>query len=394
MSPDEVDRLECKGDHDPGNPQHRLQLVKEIVAMANALGGVIRIGETADGARPGIEAAAAIALDPARVCDLVDSFIAGEHIELTQSTSSANTAGFSVIEIEVPRHPRPPLVFTKSGNFQSSSGRQEFEFRRGDIYIRKGTKAEPVARADVLRWVDEAVEAERERWRSRVAFIAKLPADAELSFVAGSSGPQGEPAAVLARAVPIWKRDQSKLLSAQELATLLVARDSLTPDGDGQELIFQSALRRRATLWHWLVDFSPTAERIRQSLLLAVEGSDRDKSDAGGAIIDVAALMLDRDAYKQVVAALGSSSYAHFKEAAAEGRDRGAVLTRLRDLRERAISGEVIADLSDSELRSRTRDLAAELMRSGRHTSQSRQLNRFGLESIARSPLGRRIAEN
>ena len=58
----------------------------------------------------------------------------------------------------------------------------------------------------------------------------------------------------------------------------------------------------------------------------------------------------------------------------------------------RGMSGEAIPDLIDSELRSRTRDLAAELMRSGRHTSQSRQLNRLGIEAIARSPLGRRIA--
>ncbi len=52
MAQDEVDRLERKSDHDPADPKHRLpcelKLVKEIVAMANASGGVIRVGERAE----------------------------------------------------------------------------------------------------------------------------------------------------------------------------------------------------------------------------------------------------------------------------------------------------------------------------------------------------------
>lgn len=392
MAQDEVERLERKSDHDPADPKHRLQLVKEIVAMANASGGVIRVGERVEGVRPGISEVVASHLDPARLCDVVDSFIAGEHLELTQSTLPADSVERVVVELVVPRHPRPPLVFTKDGTYRGASGRQETIFRRGDIYVRKGTKAEPAGRVDVLRWIDEAVEAERDRWRSRVTLVAQLPPDAELSFTRGLDVDQDEPAAILSRAVPIWKRDPSKLLSGQELATLLLVGDALAPGADGKELIVQSALRRRPSLWHWLTAFAPTPAQVERSLLAAIGGSDRDKSDAGEAIVDVAALMLAGEAYANVLATLKASSYAHFREAAARGEEQERVLERLRELRLRELAGDVLVDLSDGELRSRTRELATLLMERGRHTSESRKLGRLGLEMIARSPLGRQLA--
>jgi hypothetical protein len=391
MAPDEADRYERKRDYDPDDPCHRLQLVKEIVAMANANGGTITIGEAEDHGIVGIDSNAQAALDPARLCDLVDSFIAGEHVELTKRSTPADRADHFLITIEVPRHPRPPLVFTKNGNYLARNGQQANEFRRGDIYVRKGTKAEPATRADFLRWINEAVEIERERWRSRVAFIAELPPDAELSFATRSDVPQDEPSAILTRAVPIWKRDRAKLLSSQELATLLLVRDSLAPDQDGQDLIIHSALRRRATLWHWLSDFMPSDASLKEILVDAIGGSDRDKSDAGASIVDVAALALEPADYQEVITALADSSYAHFREAAEEGTVQTSVVDNLKVFRERPLKGESLVDASDADLRAKTRELAGELVRPGRHTSETRQLNRVGLEVVARSPLGRSL---
>jgi hypothetical protein len=392
MAHDENGVLERKVDYDPSNPSSRLQLVKEIVAMANSHGGTIRIGESDDGRCPGVDDERASALDPARVCDLVDSFIAPEHLELTHQTGPSDEPGRVVVEIVVPAHPRPPLVFTKDGNYRSRNDRQEYAFRRGDVYVRKGTKAERATRADFLTWTNDAVERERERWRSRMSLVAELPPDAELSFTTGNDVPQDEPVAILNRAVPIWKRDPSKLLSGQELATLLLARDGLEPAVDGQRLILHSALRRHATLWHWLSDFSPTPASVADLLIEAIGGSDRDKSDAGSAIVDVAALVLGDSEYDKVVGRLATSTYAHFREAAAVGCDRPAVIDALRGQRAANAGGAVLREQSDFELRTRTRELCAELIAPGRHQSQSRTLRRIGLELFARSRLGGRLA--
>jgi hypothetical protein len=388
VTSDEVARYEHKQQHNPNDPKHRLQLVKEAVAMANAEGGVIAIGVANDGFRVGVDDACVAALDPELLCDLVDRFIAGDHIELSVRTSPAEQSELRVVEISVPRHPRPPLVFSKGGNYASASGHQEVAFRRGDVYIRKGTKAEVASRNDYLGWISNAVDRERELWRSRVTLIAELPPEAELSFATGSDIPQDEPAAILSRAIPIWKRDPSKLLSGQELATLLLVRESLNPSSDGQALILHSALRRRSTLWHWLGDFMPSVDRVKSLLLDAVGGSDRDKSDAGRSIVEVAAALLGPADYGQVIGALSSSSYTHFREAAHEGADQSHVRSDLKQLRKRLLNGVSLVDASDAELHAVTREHAGVLTTPGRHVADSRELNRVGLEFFARSPLG------
>ena len=102
--------------------------------------------------------------------------------------------------------------------------------------------------------------------------------------------------------------------------------------------------------------------------------------------------MLDGDAYAGVLAALGASSYAHFREAAARGEEQARVLERLREPRSRELAGDALVDLSDGELRFLTRELAALLMKRGRHTPESRKLGRLGPEMVARSPVGRQLA--
>jgi hypothetical protein len=376
---------EYKRECDPSRASDRLALVKEIVSFANAGGGDLWIGAADDGGRPGVPDSVLDALDPARLCDLVDGFIAPDHIELIHRAEVSDAEGRQVLVITVPPHHEPPLVFSKDDNYQENQ-RQMCEFRRGDVNVRKGTKAERARRGDYQAWVREAVEHERNLWKSRVALVTDLPSGAQLRIVTAEGEESDEPAPLLDRATRSWVRDSAKLLTGSELVALLLVADDLDFTVHSQLLVVHGALRRRPTLWHWESRFLFTPEATEALLLDAVGGRDRDKSDAGRAITEVAALVLEDGAYARVIAALSASSYRHFREAAERGADKAAVLERLRGERRAIFHGEDLTALSDGELRARSLDTAREMIPAGRHQAESLALGRLGLEMMARAP--------
>ena len=387
----ESEHVERKRSLDMDQRGDRLSLVREIVAMANTSGGQIVIGEDDDGAVVGVLGAQAAKLDPARLTDLLDSFTSPEHVEVTTRVELC-TADRYVVRIGVPQHPEPPVVLARDGNYESAGRKQTAVFRAGDVLVRNGTKAERAKRADYQRWLRRAADSARALLVDRVALIANLPDDATLQIVTDDDS-MDEPSALLSRSVRTWRRDPAKLLSTTELALLLLSVESLSLDEESSALILHSALRKRSTLWHWLTTIEPDVEDLGRILLEAVHGRDRDKSDAGRSIVEVAAVTLDEPTYQELITELAASSYAHFRDAADDGTEASAVRTRLVYTRSQLVGGVDLRELGTAELWSESKDLARTLMHGGRHASESRRLGRIGLEVFSRSPLGQ-LLEN
>src|SRR5690606_20152434 len=113
---------------------------------------------------------------------------------------------------------------------------QKSAFKAGDVLVRRGTKVERAMRADYQRWLRQAADDARSLLVDRVALIANLPDDASLQVVTDEDS-MDEPTALISRSVRAWSRDPAKLLSATELAYLLLSAQSLTLDDDGQALV-------------------------------------------------------------------------------------------------------------------------------------------------------------
>lgn len=380
--------LEHKARVDLTNNADRVRLVAEVVAMANAEGGVIRVGVSDDGTEVGVSADLAGRFDPARVADLVDSFTNPDHVEITISTTTVPTG--QIVDLAVERFPDPPLVMHKDGNFEDG-GRQQFVFRKGDVLVRRGTRAQRASRGDYSLWIRRACDNARQTLLDRVAFVADLPEGAQLQ-VAVAGADLTEPAGMLSHAVHAWRQDQARLLGPTELAWLLVGEASLGQlDDDAARLLVHSALRKKSTLWHWIARIQPTADWVERVVFEALAGTDRDVSDAGRPIVDLAAVYLDDDLYGNVLDQLTASRHSHFRSAAAGADDRSAQLERLRSLGARPLDGSDLTAIDDAQLRSLSHEAASRLL-SGRDQATSNRLSRYGLERFRRTPQGTAIS--
>lgn len=379
--------LEHKARLDLANSADKLKLVAEVVAMANAEGGVIRVGVTDDGTESGVSPDLASRFDPARVADLVDSFTTPDHVEITISTTLVSTG--QVVDLAVERFADPPLVMCKDGNFEDG-GRQQFVFRKGDVLVRRGTRAQRAARGDYSLWTRQACDTARRTLLDRVAFVADLPEGAQLQ-VAVAGEDLAEPTGMLAHSVHAWRQDHRRLLGPTELAWLLAGEASLGQlDNDAARLLVHSALRKKSTLWHWIARIQPEADWVASVVFEALAGTDRDVSDAGRPIVDLAAVYLDDERYDEVLQQLAVSRHSHFRDAAAGTQDRCAQVERLRTLGARPLDGTDLTTLDDDGLRALSHAAARRLL-SGRDQSTSNRLSRYGLETFRRTPQGTAI---
>lgn len=372
-------RVEYKETMDVGAKAHRLRLVKEVVAFANAGGGEVCIGITDDGTVVGVTDSVRKALDAAKVADLLWPFTEPEHIEVRVEADEVGADRF-VVRLVVDSFPSPPIVLARDGTCERSDGKQYSEFRRGDVIVRRGTKAERATRGDFMQWREATAKMAREMLLAEVAFVARLPEGTKLQAVIEDDAVD-EPSAMLRRAERTWSADKAKLLTSRELASLLLISGELSPSREAQDLILHSALRRRASLWFWVARFGPTAERVLQLAKDAVAGRDRDKSDAGRAIVDLAALTLDEPRCREVLQALAGSSYKHFKDAASDGGDRSSVIRRLREAMPQPIA--------PPERTVEVEALCRTLQREGRHTAETRRLGQLGLLALSETQVGR-----
>jgi hypothetical protein len=367
-------KLEYKEDLDPTDLKDRLALVREVVAMANAEGGRLLVGVRDDSTVIGVPEADRAQWDPAVIGDLLDSFVNPEHVEIRISFDGEGCPeGRTVVELSVSQHSSPPLVINKDGNHPGAASPM---FRKGAVLVRHNTKVEPARRSDFLRWREDL----RNRILQQFQMVVEAPETAHLRMVADEEV-RDEPQYLLSRALDLFRQRREKLLDGDDLLYLFENRATLdlTTD-DVAELLVQSALRRRATLFFWLALVDPPSERVREMLDTALGMSDRDKSDMASAVPIVASLYLTEEEYEAVVARMQASSYAHIREAATDFPTLAASRAAVDERRTARIDGNALADLGDDELLAIADDLIAE----GNVQRASRRMPLLGLEFLSR----------
>ncbi len=161
-----------------GLQKEKLELVKNIVAMANTNGGEIIIKK--------LVGISADSMDSARLDDLVNKHIQPriENIE-----SSINDKG--EVRIRVEASSRKPHIFIHETSYKDSKGRLRSAFHPGQIYVRHSSKTEPATADDLNFMMRSAVSS----WLGKLASSVK-----EFSLEIGGGGlpvyPSNEPSAL------------------------------------------------------------------------------------------------------------------------------------------------------------------------------------------------------
>jgi hypothetical protein len=192
------------------SPRAQLELIKDIVALANAGGGVI-------------VAASGEAFDRSALAQMIETYTdqPAPAMHETELPSADHARAALIVEGN-----DVPVAFARQGAV-GENGSSQSVFVPGAIYFRHGGKSEPAQRRDLVRWRDRAVHEAQRDWLAGIRKVVHAPAGHSVvvlppSGVASAGGVSVE-AKISGRAsasfVPrnaeeIWPHRQQGLLNA------------------------------------------------------------------------------------------------------------------------------------------------------------------------------------
>lgn len=155
-------KLDYKVGYDPSARIDRIEVAKDLVAMANTAGGYIVVGVADDGTIVGGDPVALTAIDEAVVRAQVQGYI-GTSIELfVNSPVLLDGKHFGVLTVL--KSNRSPIVFQKDGQYSQGSGKSKVVFGVGDVFVRHGSASERWNQADVGTIYARVIDREKEKW--------------------------------------------------------------------------------------------------------------------------------------------------------------------------------------------------------------------------------------
>lgn len=190
--------VDFKQSFDPTAPGEWLEIIKDVVAMANSGGGVIIVGLSDDGSPSGCDVSDAGDLDPAELTDKIYKYTAVHFHDF--EIVCTNKQGFNLVSIQIYRV-SAPLAFTKVGNYEISPGKQKNCFSMGTVYFRHGAKSEPCTTDDLRQFIDREVDARKHQWLDGIARIIEAPIGSRVAILPPPSEPTGPAGSVPLRLV-------------------------------------------------------------------------------------------------------------------------------------------------------------------------------------------------
>jgi predicted HTH transcriptional regulator len=161
-------KLDYKQEWDPQRRRDVIELIKDLVAMANTAGGYVVIGLGDAGEEVGLQDAQVEILDEATLRAQTQSHL-GVALELfLDKTISYGGKRYAIVTVL--RSSRSPIVFAKDGQYPDPAGanRTVAAFRQGDVFVRHGSASERWNQDDVRTIYGRVVDREKERWLAEV----------------------------------------------------------------------------------------------------------------------------------------------------------------------------------------------------------------------------------
>lgn len=165
-------RIEFKESFNPEQLGEVLEVLKDVVAIANSGGGCILFGMRSDGTPTGVDISPIRSFDPAKLTDQINKYtgVQFSDFEIHESLKAGATLVAWVIgELD------PPAPFSKTGNYARTDGKQVNAFLQGVLYFRHGAKSEPGSRADIQEAIERAVGRQKKSWLGGIRRVVTAP---------------------------------------------------------------------------------------------------------------------------------------------------------------------------------------------------------------------------
>ncbi len=164
--------VDFKEQFDPDSSRDWVELVKDIVAMANTGGGVIIVGARNNGTPSGRDITPFLNVDPAHFTDKIAKYTGKQfaRLEIEQIERHSQQAVALVIEkVSI------PMVFLRPGAYEIASKGPETAFQKGTVYFRHGAKSEPGNSDDLRKVVERELSHMRKSWLSKIRKVVGAP---------------------------------------------------------------------------------------------------------------------------------------------------------------------------------------------------------------------------
>lgn len=293
---------ELKSSFDAADPAAKIELVKDLIAIANSGGGTIYVGRTETG-NPGVAPSLITVLDGASLSDAMHRYVNPAVPGVSHAMLPADTEDKAVIEITVDSSGKYPFVISRQG---THAGAMNPVFRVGDVYIRHGAKSEPISYADMVRFVDSAITSFQDEVSKRVQHAVRVPPGTTVVYDTPGGTSPDSPAAMIDLTAARRKRNTGAVVDGYELLWAFSERDTFDLTPERADMLIRSALRRTPTLFFWLAEMDDL-DMVNGILTSTLDDADRDKSDAGRAVLEVAAVAASAETLPVLIEGLKGS---------------------------------------------------------------------------------------
>jgi hypothetical protein len=173
----ETDKVDFKEYLDVETKGEWLEIIKDIVAMANSGGGILLIGVQDNGQPSGVDVTPILTFDTAKIGDKIAANT-GQHFydfTIEEAQKDGHTiAALLIGPVSI------PLVFTKPGNYQIGNGKQKTAFTPGTLYFRHGAKSDPGTSEDLRQFLQREVEKVKDFWLKGIRKVVEAPEGSEV----------------------------------------------------------------------------------------------------------------------------------------------------------------------------------------------------------------------
>jgi hypothetical protein len=177
----ESKNIEFKAEFNPTDAAASIELLKDIVAIANSGGGVIVIGLDNDGEPTGSNVAPVVQHDHARYCDLVHKYTLQHFADFEVFEQSKSGSPIALFLINAPDF---PLVFQKPGQYAVNNNQQQkTAFGQGTLYFRHGAKSEHGTTDDLRTFFEKRMREIQEMLLGNIKQVVEAPRGSTLQMV-------------------------------------------------------------------------------------------------------------------------------------------------------------------------------------------------------------------
>jgi hypothetical protein len=157
-----------------------LEIIKDIVAMANSGGGVILIGVDNHGQANGFDVRPLLKFDSADITNKIHKYTGVQFAEfevLEVEKGGNKVAALNIQGVSI------PIVFIKPGTYDIGGGKQKTAFGIGTIYFRHGAKSDPGNTEDIRKAIERQLESIRKEWTRGVRKVVKAPTGSKILVI-------------------------------------------------------------------------------------------------------------------------------------------------------------------------------------------------------------------